>query len=345
MNNFTRQVPFGETENSVTLIIYALLIVLGLITNAYIIYVFLMNKSRTKFCRFLLQLSLINIGQYIGVIPYLVIDLRITATYNKYYESFLCSVSDGHSCMLVFSMASCLLLTFMSILRCESMIKPFLKCINDQNLNKIFLFTWLFGCLSFIPYVLSYRLDHQAGVCLRKWIIADSFGVVYMTIMYACGMIIPLTAMITACVISYVKIYKRYSRENTLTNITSIVNIRHQAIFRLINLAVIFMATWFPYSIYWVLTYTTYGANDVNKQMTRLKILRYVLIPSLLGNIAGPLLNAYYWKPFQSSVKNWISCSRPNKSYIEEEESHGESLPSTILVEKKKNLLVKIPKL
>ena len=297
--------PFSNVENTGTTITYAVLIALGLLVNIYVVIIFFMkNDKRTKFCRFLLHLSLINIGQYIGIIPYLTMDLRKIPLQNKYFESILCSISDGHSTMLVFSMASCVLLTFMSILRCELMINPFRKLINDQNLNKVFTITWLFGCLSFLPYMLSYRLDHKAGICFRKWVINDSFGFTYMSIMYTFGLIIPILAMITACIASYIKLNSGNFNEN------SVQKKRKNVLIRLTCLIVIFTMTWFPYSVYWLMTYTTYVVNDTDNQLKRLKVLRYVLMPSLFGGIIGPLFNIHNWAPFRKSIQEFISNCR-----------------------------------
>ena len=297
--------PFREVENNATAIVYVVLIAFGLLVNVYVVIIFFMkNDKKTKFCRFLLHLSFINIGQYIGIIPYLTMDLRKMPPQNKYLESFLCSISDGHSTMLVFSMASCVLLTFMSILRCELMINPFRKLINDQNLNKVFTITWLFGCLSFLPYMLSYKLDHKAGICFRKWVISDSFGFTYMSIMYTFGLIIPILAMITACITSYIKLNSRNLKEN------SVRRKRKNVLIRLTCLVVVFTMTWFPYSVYWLMTYTTYVVNDKDNQLKRLKVLRYVLMPSLFGGIIGPLFNIHNWAPFRKSIQEFISNCR-----------------------------------
>ena len=308
MVNKTEFTQVGEIEYYITLTVFSILTALGLFVNAYIvcIYVFI-NKVRTMFCRFLLHLSLINIGQYIGIIPYLVVDLHRVPFYSKYLESFVCSVCDGHSSMLVFSMASVLLLTAMSILRCESMISPFRRLINELNLNKIFFFTWFFGCISFIPYMLSYKLNHKVGICYRSWIISESFGFAYMTIIYISGMLIPLSVMIVACITSYFKLRTKQF------NCKSLPSIRQQVLFRLITLVVVFCATWFPYSIYWLMTFTIYARNDNEKQFKRVKLLRYVLIPSLIGGVVGPVLNVLYWQPFQSHIKS-ILCFRSSKT-------------------------------
>ncbi|XP_047133548.1 neuromedin-K receptor [Hydra vulgaris] len=302
---FQSSSPFSNFENNATIMVYFILIALGLAINLVVIIIFYFkNEKKTKFCRFLLHLSFINIGQYIGIIPYLIIDTRCILSSYKYLESLICSISDGHSTMMVFSMASCVLLFFMSVLRCEVMIKPFRKLVNNKNLYKVFLVTWLFACISFIPYILSYKLDRVSGICFRSWIISNSFGIIYMSIMYICGLVLPILAMVFACVTSYIKLNSKHLKEN------SVQKKRKGVLIKLTCLIIIFTLTWFPYSVYWVMTYTTYVGNNIDKQLKRLKLLRYVLMPSLAGGIAGPFFNIYHWEPFRKSVQHLYNNCR-----------------------------------
>nr|XP_047133543.1 putative neuropeptide Y receptor type 6 [Hydra vulgaris] len=297
--SFQSNTPFSNFENNATVMVYVVLIVLGLIINLIVIVIFYFkNDKKTKFCRFLLHLSFINIGQYCGIMPYLIINTRSIFSTHKHLESFMCSISDGHSTMMVFSMASCVLLFFMSILRCEIMIKPFRKFVNNKNLYKVFLVTWLFACISFIPYILSYEFDRVSGICFRSWIISDSFGTSYMSIMYICGLVLPILAMTLACIISYIKLNSKHLKK------TLVRKNRKSVLIKLTCLIVIFTLTWFPYSVYWVMTYTTFAGRNIDKQLKRLKLLRYVLMPSLAGGIAGPLFNIYHWEPFIKSVQH-----------------------------------------
>ena len=303
-HSFTELRVFGGVENIVSSFICAILITVGFVVNIYIVYIFLArNAMNSIFGRFLLHLCLIDLGQYIGITPYFFLSLKKVPSLNKYFESFLCSVTDGQSGMLIFSMGSCILLTFLSIMRCESINNRSKRWVSEKNVTSIFTLTWGFGSISFIPFMLSYKLDHRTGFCFRQWIFEEPFGTLYMSMLYLCGLMIPLSVMIVVCVTSYAKLYSKDLRGNV------VLSIRKKVIIRLCALVAIYTMGSFPYSIYWLMMTTSFFQSNLEGQSVRLKVLRYILVPALLKTVLVPLLVARNNGPFRSSGnKNCFKC-------------------------------------
>ena len=294
---------FDTTIGTAIFTIHIALITVGIFGNSFIVYILSTHATKTQINISLLHLSLMNIGQQIGVIPYLAVNIKTLPKYDSYTESVICAFTYGLYGLFSCAMASVYCLSVMCIARCLCIKKPLAGYNRKPTMYKILTVCWSFAIIWSIPHFFAWRIERKHGCCIKDWrLINKTFGDIYETLCFIIGLIIPTVIMLITYLIIICDLYS-YSDATV-----DVVRRKHRKKIVIIlgGLIAIFFTCWLPYGIYWILliaSYFTYP-KDVYKEI---RIIRAVLIPSLLAGIFIPLLYGVACSDFRKRARQSIT--------------------------------------
>lgn len=289
---------FTETESLVYQVVCCLIIFFGTVVNILIITMYRRNLIlRSAFNFYMVNLSLSNIMQYLGFLPYLFVKLDVFQERNSTAGSLFCSITDGIHFFFVAAFTTVQTLVLMSILRYKAIASPF----NTITLKKAKLqcaYLWLIGFVIITPSLFLFNFSSDTKTC---HIVDSRLGVVvtkmYRFTLSAIGLPIPLLCM----TITYLLIiHKLYTRKKPTTQ-TATFRKRNKITVLLGVLILVFISCWLPFGVYFVLNNSGfYSPSNVGNESRKLRTTKLCMAPCL---IAG-LLNFIFYALTNKSIRS-----------------------------------------
>ena len=169
----------------------------GIIANLVFIYVYRHgNIQRTHFHFCLVHLGAANIGQQIGFIPWIIINLKSVYSDNPILDSIICGFTDGLTGFFVAAFVNVWIILHMSIVRYKIIKNPMANTLNNKRKSRrLFLMFWISSCLVFIPNTLTMENTKKYGFCLRTHRFTKEFTGIYRSVLSISGLVIPIFIM------------------------------------------------------------------------------------------------------------------------------------------------------
>ena len=295
---------FDPVTNVILSTLYAILLTVGIGSNGFVVYMYCSKKiSKTQINTCLLHLSLMNVGQHIGVIPFLSVDMNTLPSFERYTGSIICAMTHGLYGMFTFAMASVYCLTFMCVSRYLIIKKPLSGHFTIATTHKIMGACWVFGIVWSIPLLLLWKIDRRYGFCLHHWQIDERLGDTFEIFSFVIGLIIPTLVMTVTCALLVCELYRKSDKAVCVTKLKR----RKRVVVLLVGLVVIFFICSIPYGVYWILVVGSYFLTFPGDVYKEIRIIRGVIVPSLLAGILNPLFYGVTGKHFRSGIKKTLS--------------------------------------
>lgn len=302
-SNKTVTHSFGEIFKPNVLIAYKLVcwlvILVGMFMNSCTIYLYVTKRiQQTHFNNSLKHLSISSIVQYLGFIPFLVVNLKNIPEGDP-LGSFVCGLTFGMTVFFGATFVSTYIVTFMSVERFRIIKSPIvsLGLTNKKNV-KIYAALWLASIILLAPNLFTYKLNKNIGICTRS---INQYGkytiYIYGYLMVLIALPIPTFVMVTTYLLTIYQLYKKKSEAR--------LRHRRQVVKVLGMLIVIFLIGWMPFGMNWLLSYLDYYRKD--ELYKDIRISRFSLVPALCVPILNVLIygmtNMQFRRSFQMLVK------------------------------------------
>lgn len=305
MNNTTR--PSAEIEEIFTkeiwllyYIICGLLISTGTITNCHIIYFYWTRKiPQTHFNYCLMLLSVLNILQYVGILPYLAIPIEKVATRNYYVQSVMCGIIEGPNMFFAAANTTVFMLSFISVTRYHIIVRPFKRRVSQRTTKKMLIGFSLFTILLIVPNSLNWRLKPGHDYCVRTNYFNALVNFVYRGVLFGAGIVIPVVTMTFTYLMT---IFALYSSHATPAEKSKRKHRKH-VIQVLGALIAIYLLCWLPFGIYWILNSVGYYGKSVPADYRSTRVGKFVFVPCISAGFLNALSYGITNKQFQAALQ------------------------------------------
>uniref|UniRef100_A0A7M5VCC9 G-protein coupled receptors family 1 profile domain-containing protein n=1 Tax=Clytia hemisphaerica TaxID=252671 RepID=A0A7M5VCC9_9CNID len=306
---------FTPEGNLIYSIMTMTLVIAGIILNS--LFVALYN-SRSKIIKqnhfnlSLAQLSFAYIVQYIGFIPYVLLNVR---SFSKLKTAasihFLCGIKDGLS--LFFAAANCCiyLLCSMTYTRYMLINKPLSASrFTKERCKRLYVIFWMVSIVSMIPNYLTLYAYGELPFCLRTYPLGESFMRFYGAITVLIGFVIPFLVLV---LIYFMVVCKLYSTRNErcsnagpgLQNQNKVLKKSYRTkVVKILGVVLgIFIICWLPMMCGWVLGYTGFYDRSFESEEAKARMYRFVLLPALCSGILSVLFNVFSNSSIRASIR------------------------------------------
>ena len=159
-----REEIFSKSFTVFYITISLLIIVIGIITNVMIIYLYYKNCiARTLFNFYLMHLGISNIIQNIGAIPYLFVDHAGTSgliqNLSETGESATCAIFDGQSIFFTGAFVTVYTISYMTYKWYRVTQSPLRVENSKKSIFYTVLVIWIVGCLLVAPNFFSFKMN------------------------------------------------------------------------------------------------------------------------------------------------------------------------------------------
>jgi len=274
--------------------------------NAISIAMYWSERIRRTYFNFcLLNLSIANMIQQVGFLPYLVIDIRKMKSTVWYLEAARCGLLDGLSIFFTAAFVNVYIICFLSINWYRIIKKPFMKRTEKKRMFLIFCIAWLLGCVMIIPNFLRFKIDEVHGFCVRSGIFGQTFFLFYGGILFLVGLVIPVTIM---SIVYILILYLMYKKTNN-GEFKSHTKERHRSrIIRFLGVLInIFLVCWLPFGIYWIMNVTDYFTPGIAGDYEKTRINKLVLVPCLLAGVFNIIFYGLTDQEFRRGLRYFIN--------------------------------------
>ena len=316
-NSFHSPIPiFTQTESVIYQVVCCVIIIVGIVVNILTINMYRRNLiQHSAFNFYIANLSLSNIVQYFGFMPYLFVELDVLAEDDPILASLFCSVTDGIFIFFVAANTSVQTLVLMSILRYKAISSP-LSPLQLKSAKLRCWLLWLVGLLFITPSLFIFKFSSDTKTC---HIDDKRLGVVitkvYRFILSAIGLPIPLVVM----TITYLLIvHKLYTHDKPTAQRTTFRK-RNKITVLLFLLIVVFIFCWLPFGVYFVLnTAGYYSPLDVETETKKLKTTKLCMAPCLLAGVLNFIFYALTNKSIRSALASYLNFGGTGESGVNE---------------------------
>ena len=283
----------SRNERIIYLTANLVLITIGIVLNLMVVLFYIMNKIRpTNFNYCLTHLSVANIVQYIGFIPYVAFDVRQFPNYhgNVIQVHVLCALKDGVALFFLGTNTSAYILLWMAIVRYKVIKNPFFtyKYTKTKSRYYIILF-WFISFLLVLPNFLTLKTEGELPVCIRVFTFfgKTQFQIFGFSTMFF-GFISPVVAFIVLYVLTVIELYRstKLTSHNRSNNRNSVLRVLGVIIFS-------FVVCWIPFATVWCLSASReFFDKSLAGEIHKARIYRFTFLPCLLTGISNVLCNA-----------------------------------------------------
>ena len=327
-NQTTVEQIFSDHVTIIYITVCIAIIISACALNAISIIMYWTKRiQRTPFNFCLMNLAIANIIQQVGFLPYLVIDIRKMKSAVWYLEAARCGLLDGMSVFFAAAFASVYIICFLTINWYRIIKKPFLKRTKKKHMLLIFCIVWFFGCCLVVPNFLRFRIDEVHGFCVRTFRFGDIFFAFYGGILFLVGLVIPL---MTILITHFLIIYLMYRKSNH-GQFKSSTKERHRArIIRFLGaLIYIFLISWLPFGVYWIMNVAGYFTSDIAGDYQKTRINKLVMVPCLLAGVFNIIFYGLTDKEFREALRHFIHSKKTLRRM------HVKSFPAKALGQRK----------
>ena len=303
-HNITTSIPVSTNSNVLMLEVftddelmsyYAIvccLVILGIVSNtAMILFYRMKDKLNCHFNFCLIHLCVANIIQYLGFIPYGVIDLRYLPweNFSDPVNRLVCAFTDGVTVFFIAAFTSAFILCLMAYVRYQIIRNPLKKFSYTINKTKRYLVLfWLTSVFIFIPNTFSLKWEGGEGpFCLRLYPFGESFFLVFGVVMFMAGFYIPLFFMCVTYILTINRLFlkKDDTSRNRIKHRNHVVAVLGTLIFN-------FVLCWLPVSAIWLLSIGGAFEPTVHGEVAKTRYYKVVFLFALLAGILNIIFNA-----------------------------------------------------
>ena len=279
----------GEGEsNTYKSITMSLIIIGGILNFTLIVHLKKKKKLNIHFQYCLWHLCIANIVQYVGFIPYAMLEVRdVSHHLNEIGNYAVCSLVDGITIFFIAAFTSGYMLCYMASTRYFIISQPLktFKLSIDRARVYVVVF-WLISIFLFIPNFFTLKHYGDDPFCLRTYPFGKSFFTWYGLIAFFAGFYLPLVFMSVIYILTIRHLFKKRDE-------TSKARVRHrsQVVVVLGSLVSSFVICWLPISVIWVLSST--GMFEATKagQVVLTRYYKATLTVSLVAGILNIVVN------------------------------------------------------
>lgn len=298
--------------NTMTLIIYSLAFVLGVLGNGVVIWVTGFKLKKTVNTVWLLNLAIADF-LFTSFLPLNV--TYIALNFHWPFGKFMCKLNSALRKMSVY--ASVYNLMVIGVDRCVSVVLP-VWAQNHRNVRKAFhvcLGIWILALILSIPdFVFRDTgpsfLSENITVCFTNYILSDDYDLITMFELeqlrfrataitwFILGFVVPYTVIVSC----YAVIIYRVRRSPTLASKSS-------RIFKTIAaVIIIFFLCWAPYHIMALIEMANFTAMNPSETLDHAITIGIPLTTSLafLSSCFNPLLYVFMGQDFRDKVRKTI---------------------------------------
>lgn len=297
-----RSAVFTDTRNIIFWTAYSVVITVGVLENAMVIYLYVCSYiPKTTFNLCLSHLSLINIGVHLGVIPLIVVyDQTSFQHLGKYEVSIACAVVDGFFITVANILLSSLCLCLMSVMRYLVIRKPLTGHLRKTTVNNIMISLYVLCYCCSIPELFSFEWSDY-GYCWRSWSIAPAM-VWFENVWLAIVFFFPLFTL----VVSYFLIWKNlYSGNHGDATVARNIH-RRCVVVQLGILILVFLLCWIPITVYFILSMFGHFGFTLKEKYEEDIVVYIVVLLSLFAGIINPWCCAAFSRDFREGFQSAI---------------------------------------
>ena len=303
---------FTETESLVYQVVCCIIIFFGTVVNILIITMYRRNLVlHSAFNFYMVNLSLSNIVQYLGFLPYLFVKLDVFEEKNSTVGSLFCSVTDGIHFFFIAAFTTVQTLVLMSFLRYKVITSPF----NTVTLKKAKLHCavlWFVGFVIITPSLFLFEFSSDTKTC---HIVNDRLGTVitkvYRFTLSAVGLPIPLLCM---TIIYLLIIHKLYTRDKSTAQPTTFRK-RNKITVLLGVLILVFIFCWLPFGVYFTLNNSGfYSPSNVDNESRKLRTSKLCMAPCLMAGLLNFIFYALTNKSIRSALALYLNIGTKEES-------------------------------
>ncbi|XP_066918051.1 QRFP-like peptide receptor [Clytia hemisphaerica] len=297
---------FDYPWNFVYTALATILLSCGIIANLVFIYVYRHeNIQRTHFHFCLVNLGTANIGQQIGFIPWIIINLKTVHSENPILDSIICGFTDGLTGFFVAAFVNVWIILHMSIVRYKIIKNPMANTLNNKRKSmRLFIGFWISSCLVFIPNTLTMENTQTYGFCLRTHRFTKEFTGIYRSVLSISGLVIPIFIMTVVYVLVFCQFYYQ-ARDKFDPDFVSQVKVNHRnRVVRFLGvLVLIFICSWLPFGVYFILNTIGFFEKTMQVEYIKTRIMKLTMLPCistaftnvLFYTIMNPQFRKEFW--------------------------------------------------
>lgn len=327
-----------ESLNTVSLVVYSLTFVSGVIGNAVVIWAAGFKMKKTVNTVWFLNLAVADF-LFTMLLPLSVTYLALD--FHWPFRNFMCKINSGISFVNMY--ASVYFLVVISVDRCMSVVWP-VWTQNNRNVRKaswVSLAIWILALILSSPYFAfrDTRLTFGKVICFNNYVISDNFDPLsvfaLITFRYRAtaitrfilGFFVPFTAI----VFCYAVLIHRVRGNRTLAN-------QSGRAFKIIAAIIIaFFLCWAPFHVFALLEMVYFPVAAQDQKIQTAIIVGIPLTTSLafINSCLNPLLYVFMGQDFKDrvykSILKALETAFQEDSSIEsrtEETSQGNDKPS-----------------
>ncbi|XP_066933647.1 QRFP-like peptide receptor [Clytia hemisphaerica] len=326
---------FDYPWNFVYTALATILLSCGIIANLVFIYVYRHgNIQRTHFHFCLVHLGAANIGQQIGFIPWIIINLKTVHSENPILDSIICGFTDGLTGFFVAAFVNVWIILHMSIIRYRIIKNPMANTLNNKRKSmRLFIGFWISSCLVFIPNTLTMENTQTYGFCLRTHRFTKEFTGIYRSVLSISGLVIPIFIMTVVYVLVFCQFYYQ-ARDKFDPDFVSQVKVNHRnRVVRFLGvLVLIFICSWLPFGVYFILNTIGFFEKTMQAEYIKTRIMKLTMLPCistaftnvLFYTIMNPQFRKEFWNRRRHRRQNTVisaylsSSSRMSSRQISE---------------------------
>ena len=331
-----RSTVFTQPINTALWSCYSILIILGVLQNSLVVYLYVCSRiPTTKFNLCLVHLSLMNIGIHLGVLPLITVTNHWNFKYLDHFQaSIICALTDGFYLVLANILLSALCLCLMSIMRYRVITNPLKGHLQKKSVKYILASFYVFGYGCSIPELFSFEWKPVRGYCEQTWHIAPSlvwFEVCWIIL----GFFTPVSVLLIVYCLTWKTMYfcnlkqhhqqqtqkdqqqnKKQQQKQVRKQCTDRVRqkYRRAVVTQLGVLIFVFCLCWIPILVYAILNQSFMFGDTLKEKYEEDLILQSVLIPCLMAGVVNPWCYAAFSKDFRMAFKTTITATKKSSS-------------------------------
>lgn len=313
---------FAYPINVVYTALTCFIISFGVLANlalARVYYKGNIRRSHFHFC--LMHLGAANIGQQIGFIPWMVVDLKTTYSPDPLLDTVICGFTDGLSGFFVAAFVNVWSILHMSIIRYQIIKHPMManmRIATKRRSRRAFILFWVFSAMLMVPNLLTFENTRGYGFCVRTHRYTREFTGIYRSLLALAGLVVPVIIIMVVYFLIFHQFYYKETNNNPraedgkqgakrAAGVDSFVskvkrNNRNRVVRFLGVVVLIFLCSWAPFGVYFILNTIGFFATGAAAEYRKTRIMKWTMLPCLSTAITNVLfytvMNPQFRKEF-----------------------------------------------
>jgi len=261
---------FDYPTNLVYITLTCLIMTFGVLVNLALARVYYkgdIQRSHFHFC--LMHLGVANIGQQIGFVPWMVVDLKATYSADPLLDTVICGFTDGLSGFFLAAFVNVWSILHMSVVRYQIIKHPMManmRIATKRRSRLAFILFWVFSALLIVPNLLTFENTRVYGFCVRTHRYTREFTGVYRSLLSLAGLVVPIIII----VVVYILIFRQFFHKGSN-------NAR----------------------VYFILNTVGYFATGTASEYRKTRIMKWTMLPCLSTGITNVLSYTVMYPQFR----------------------------------------------